>query len=467
MKAYRRILLLLLPLLSASLAFFVFPPVNIYPLAFLMLAPLFIFLVLENNFWLLMAGGFLFRFLYGYILTNYIFEPVLYLQSIFIFLGLPLAVYFLKKLGLFHPLGFWITALLYLLIDYLEANYTLVPAFVIQIGNALGMSPFVGLARLGQLWALGFFVVFLNAIMAKIILDFVAKKFFWKSMAWRLAVWLAVIGIGLLLSQFFLNHNRELYAGGSEELNFISVSTNEVFDADKSKISASISGLQKTFQEKFRDDKIDLVIFPEGLFEVETSEIRRDIDLDLFRDFAKGLRAALLVNFSMNRNSGRYNTNLLIDRNGLVLSEYDKQDLVFGGEYWPDWIEKLSGYKSRYEIGDGSPILVLNGKKFAVPICFESQNPGRMAEFKNAGADFLINSSSNKWISRFGANGLRRYLGETLSLRRIYAVWLQRPIIISGRLDYAGIILPDGNLETLDFDNQEGYTFYKGRLKLK
>src|SRR3989344_6718863 len=131
-----------LPIISALIFYLVFPPINVYPLAFLALAPFFIFLSLEKSFWKLVFGAFIFRFIYGYVLSYYIFDPVLYSQSIFIFLGLPVSIYFLRKADA-RLTNFFAVGFLYLLFDYWEAQYTLIPSFVVQIGNALGLSPFV------------------------------------------------------------------------------------------------------------------------------------------------------------------------------------------------------------------------------------------------------------------------------------------------------------------------------------
>ena len=59
------------------------------------------------------------------------------------------------------------------------------------------------------------------------------------------------------------------------------------------------------------------------------------------------------------------------------------------------------------------------------------------------GADFISFNSNNKWIKQ----GIGQYLRLTNNLRKIEAVWLNKPILINGIMDYAGVILPDGTLD--------------------
>ena len=130
-------------------------------------------------------------------------------------------------------------------------------------------------------------------------------------------------------------------------------------------------------------------------------------------------------------------------------------------------VKELFGKKGMFNRGNLLPVIRLSDDVLmASPICFESHTPGRMKDFVRQGANFIVNTSSNKWIKTLGGRGLDRYLGETLALRRIYAVWLGKPIIISGRGDYAGMLLPDGRYEVLDFKTIEGYTVYKGTIKI-
>ena len=60
---------------------------------------------------------------------------------------------------------------------------------------------------------------------------------------------------------------------------------------------------------------------------------------------------------------------------------------------------------------------------------------------------------------------MENYLFMSLNLRRIMAVSSNKPIIISGRRDYAGIIFPDGRVEIADFKTPLNLAIYEGEIR--
>ena len=50
-----------------------------------------------------------------------------------------------------------------------------------------------------------------------------------------------------------------------------------------------------------------------------------------------------------------------------------------------------------------------------------------------------------------------------LEIYKIEAVWLSKPIILTGVNDYAGITLPDGTFKGVDYrDSVEGFVIHTG-----
>lgn len=437
----------ILPIVSGLLAYVVFPPVNWYPLAFIFLAPFFVFIIREKSFWKLALGTIFFRFAYGLALAPYIFDSTLYAQSIAVFLGFAIAVYFFKKIGFREEINLTAIGTFYLIFDFLQSRYTLIPAYPINLGVALGLSPFVGLAKLGGLPVLSAFLVITNILAAAAWQKLSPKK---------ILTTLTAVILAATIASPLLPRSVE----GNREFKFASISTDFSFDDE----SAGHRQQMNKISESLGVGRYDLVIFPESLFNLEISESDKS-SLEPHSALAKELKTKILANVVFKKADGDYNANLLIDEKGEIIGEYDKTDLIYGTEYWPEWA-KLYGKTGMFNRGQLPPVMSLgNDLKIASPICFESHRPGRMREFADSGADIIINSSSNKWIRGFGSRGLDRYLGETLALRRIYSVWLGKPIIISGRGDYAGVITPDGEYEVLDFQNAERYTIYKGTIK--
>lgn len=102
-----------------------------------------------------------------------------------------------------------------------------------------------------------------------------------------------------------------------------------------------------------------------------------------------------------------YNAVLLMDPNGRVLGEYDKQHLVPFGEYIPFrrylpkfLTERIIGVAD-YHFGEEAALLeaTIRGTPVRVgtPICFESVFPGISREFVNRGANLLAIVTNDGW----------------------------------------------------------------------
>ncbi len=517
-----------LSLLSAVLGILAFPPSKFSFLALVFLVPYFVFLIREDRPLRLLAGSFLFQSVFISGLAFFIVEPLLYLSKIIAFFILPLFIIGLKKIFLwrgrginlfrFDDLVFAAAAVSagYLFADYFSARYALMPAFVLFAGNAAGVS-FLGLAKHGGLFALGAFVVFINGI-------FTLAYFEYFNFKWRLVygknfiitvfVGLFAVAVGVAVSRAALAERAREYAARDRVLSVAAVAVDGEFDAELSnfprilslerlgrasalineKIAALKNGLKggpaRTTDVVRSGGRFDLVIFPEGLLD---AEILNNADAEALKNFgvsnngvlisafsrlAKESDAELLANFTTARGEKRYNSAVLFGADGAISAVYDKNDLAYGGEYWPfggwrpfyfDWLRsRMSPFspimddRYNYAAGTESKILEIgNRARFGTLICLEAHLPRRVAGLAAAGADFLVNSSSNFWIQR----GLQRYLGLSTNLRRIAAVSTGLPMVISGRLDYAGVIFPDGTAELVDFRNPLGYGVFRGQIR--
>lgn len=53
------------------------------------------------------------------------------------------------------------------------------------------------------------------------------------------------------------------------------------------------------------------------------------------------------------------------------------------------------------------------------------------------------------------------------NLRKINSVWLKKPILFNGRLENAGVILPNGEAQFVNFENQsQNYGIFIGEIKI-
>lgn len=270
----------------------------------------------------------------------------------------------------------------------------------------------------------------------------------------------------------------------------------------------------------------DLIIFPEDMIIAETwnyadAEAKEKLGItssrfliEAFRDVARTQHAYVLTNLTLMKNGGRSNSELLFSPIGEIVDFYDKNNLVIGGETWPfgTWhpfyFDLVNRYNPaspqnalkpifypeyRYTPGEGAHILTVgkvnpireltrninsqaahieqptpltsngtfsNGVNIGTLICAEILYPERAYDYAERGADVLIHSASNNWVS-IGLDSYRTYI---LNLHKIEAVWLQKPIILTGVNDYAGITLPDGTFKGIDYKEamNESFVTYTG-----
>ena len=168
---------MLFPFLSAILGIIAFLPFNFWPFSFIFLVPLFIFFLKEENFWRLILGVFIFRFIFLLGTVYYTLEPITWTASIFIFLGLPISIHIIKKIinyfsgrAIINYLLILLLPFLWTFFDHLTARYSFLPTYIITAGNTLGSSPFLGLAAIGGLIIMTFFGMVISIIYYNIFL---------------------------------------------------------------------------------------------------------------------------------------------------------------------------------------------------------------------------------------------------------------------------------------------------------
>ena len=149
-----------LPFFSAILAIFSFNTAWNF-LILVALAPLFWFLIQEQKIWKLLAGTALFRLIFKLGTIYFVIDPILYFLSILIFLGLPISFYLIRRYWS-SELAAPLLPILWIFWDYIEAQYAALPMTITMAGNALGNSPFLGLAKFDGIIGLTLFVALVN-----------------------------------------------------------------------------------------------------------------------------------------------------------------------------------------------------------------------------------------------------------------------------------------------------------------
>ena len=505
---------MLLPILSAILGILAFPPLGVYPLGFIFLIPLFIFFIKENNFLKLLWGVFLFRIILGTGLFYFIFEPLVFILSILVFLGLPLSFFLLRRFirkikptiaSTQSEVACLLIALPFLWVfwDFFEAKYSFLPTFLMTAGNIFGSSPFLGLAAIGGLIGLAFFTAAINCLISFLILNF--RKSELKISAISVLFIIFVISGGYSISKSEFQKNTSIYQTFPNKLKIALISSANNFDQEfnffkhnvlspEEKIIAETLMEKKTnlIKNELGGEKIDLMILPEDLISIESWQ---DIDIEAknkfgiensgvligaYRKLALGLNTNLAATLTTVQNNKRYNSTILFNRRGELADIYNKFNLTIVGEYWPfgDW--RPFYYKfiknDLLEAGQGRAIfnkeytyqrgqektLQVENLVFGSAICSEIQYPWQIKKLKKMGAKFISHTATNRWATL----GLKNLRELTNNLRKIEAVWLQTPILINGREEMAGIITPDGKMDLVNFENDhKNFGIFIGEVK--
>lgn len=448
----------------------------------------------------MLLGSFLFRLILGLGVTYFVFEPLFFLESIVIFLGLPLSIYVLrfllrKKFNEPQSEAFVLIALpfFWTLWDYLAARFSFLPTFIISAGNILGSSPFLGLSIFGGIVALTFFTAIINAIFVFVFINRADLK----KLSKILILILLIVLVGLFISQYGLGLRRNDYLNLKSKLEIAVISSDASFNKPFSSYfgyDGPIEVLRKMLAPLKQDlagKNFDLIILPENMITQELdgvdTEAKQKFGIDnqgplieIDREIAIESNTPVFSTFTTLESGIRYKTNFLFGNDGRIIAVSHKSRLTFISEYWPfgswhpfyfDWIAKVDPEVARespiwdvgYEYKTGEEkVFSLDDAWFAPLICVEAHYPDDLPGLKTVGAEFFIHTSNNEWVKY----GLNQYLALSDNLRKIEAVWLDIPIIINGRYEKTGIITPGGSMQTVDFNQSgKGYGIWQGEVR--
>jgi apolipoprotein N-acyltransferase len=275
-----------------------------------------------------------------------------------------------------------------------------------QLWNAIGYSQayhptLIQTARFGGVYAVGFLIVAVNAAIAFALLRRTTK-------AVAAALFILLLTVGLIFSDRFLEraYLRPVRSKGAPPLRIIAVQPNVPMTLVKTANETQElleRHLSLSRSELGGGPASQLLIWPESPMNFTYASDRQF--QELITKFAVDNRTSVLFNSQEPApGGGTYNSALLINEKGRVISQYDKIRLLPFGEYvpLPRWLPGASLITAI--VGDFTPgtnyTLMPTGEyqQAGVFICIESAYPSIARTMALGGADVLINISNDGYL---------------------------------------------------------------------
>lgn len=445
--------------LSAVLLILSFPNFELWPLAWLGLAPLFVAVLQAPQ---LATRAFLLGWITG---TLFFYGTVYWLTYATIHYGnIPAVVSYLLLIpvaaigGLFPAFfalilarvasrfgtrGIFAAPFVWVAIEWTRLGITG------QLWNAIGYSQayvpsLIQPAKWGGVYAVGFLIVTINAAFAFLILKRSLKAV---GVALGLVLGVAIVSVlsNYLPVEKYTNSDDHIYTVVVAIQPNVPMESTESVEETDALIARHLS-MSKTALDAIKDPSATrVVIWPESPMNFMYA---RDPQFrELLATFTKANRTSVIFNaLEPSPGSGSYNAAVMVNEEGRLIAQYDKIRLLPFGEYvpLPRWVPGVSLIPvmvGDFTPGTEYPLLTLGDERAGIFICFESAFPSIARRFANDGADVLINISNDGYL------GPTPVMKQHLANAVFRAVENGRPLM---RVTNAGItayITPQGKVE--------------------
>lgn len=450
------------------------PPSGLSWLAFVWPVPLFVLAFSERSLWRLLAAFAFYRFSAMILIVYFVLDPIMFVCSTLVFLGFPVSVWLLRKKS--DALAVWSLPVLWTFWDYVTARYTVLPDFVMMLGNSLGNSAFLGLARAGGLIPLTFF----SASIALCLFILLRARRHPRLAARAGFACILLLSAGILVSAKLIRANDQRYTEGRP---FRAALVSQRNGSDRqiraaehapAALVAAINKELSIIRRALSGTRAGIVILPDSLFDTDRDAF---VDQEAFERFGISNSGAIIAGYrnlaqSLGREvvgsaatrikGKRYNTLLFFAADGTLRDAFHKKYLAITGEYWPfetwrpfyfdliqnaspDAFEGYAIFDPGKSFSPGETKIVRTGIASVAPaICLEIHYPAELRRRADLGAELILHTSSNLWAE---PSEIRRYVELTDNLRRIEAVSLGLPILVNGRREHPALVRPDGQIE--------------------
>lgn len=299
-----------------------------------------------------------------------------------------------------------------------------------QLWNAIGYSQayhplLIQPARLGGVYAVGFLIIAVNAA-----LTFVILRRTFRAIAVSGTLLILVFSVIFLMAR---QSSSQPDAQRLAEAVVVAIQPNVPMDLIKStedmmKLNARHFEMSEAALRSLPDDALPrLLIWPESPMNFTYGS---DVAFrEKLKQFAKLHRTSILLNSQeVAPNDGLYNSALLVNQEGSLVSQYDKIRLLPFGEYvpLPPWLPGsglIRGIVGDFTPGTTYRLMPVGNVRAGVFICIESAYPNISRQFAHDGADVLINISNDGYLGPTAV--IRQHLANAV----FRAVENNRPVL--------------------------------------
>lgn len=272
-----------------------------------------------------------------------------------------------------------------------------------QLWNAIGYSQayhpqLLWIARFGGVYAVGFMLLVVNAAIAYLIIQRTRRSFLVALATLIIISTLSFYGASAANQPSTIEPEAYVVAVQPNVPMTLVKSITEIRQLADHHFTVSEQALNKLSP----DGKPRLVIWPESpmYFSYGSDGLLRE----RIANFAEQHRAFVLLNSQeMAPNDGLYNSAVLINEEGRLVSQYDKIRLLPFGEYipLPRWLPGaglISAIVGDFTPGTEYRQMQIGPLRAGTFICIESAYPNIARQFARDGADVLINISNDGYL---------------------------------------------------------------------
>ncbi len=221
---------------------------------------------------------------------------------------------------------------------------------------------------------------------------------------WGLITFVALFTANLLYGLGAITNTDDTVAHADRRLKVGMVQVNMgIYEKDENPIEGARRHREQS--QELEAQKVDLIVWPESGYNygirTSTTNVAREVMGPLTTPLLFG---AIRVDRGPHGHE-LYNSAFLVDGDGNVQGTYDKTYLLAFGEYLPlgEWLPFLyqwSPHTSRFQAGQHTRPLKLNGISYGMLICYEDILPGFVRKVMSAEPDVLVNLTNDAWFGK-------------------------------------------------------------------